>query len=271
MFDPPPTGSGENEATWRALLLGTDPRMAQARAYLKHLPSEPRCKMCAAPFGGIGYPLMRFLGRDRWAKNPKYCRYCFNVLSQMHGGAEIEASFLFADVRGSTTLAEQMSPTEFRTRLDRFYDIASRVLVDHDAIVDKFVGDEVIGIFIPAIAHEAHAARAIAAGVALLRAMEPVADNASLPIGIGVGTGVAFVGAVGAVPVTELTALGDVVNTTARLASAAAAGELLVTDVAASAAAIETTGYEHRSLELKGKTEPVPVVVLTAGSPARVE
>ena len=107
MFDPPPTGSGENEATWRALLLGTDPRMARTRARLKHLPSEPRCKMCAAPFGGIGYPFMRPLGRHRWAKNPKYCRHCFNILSRMHGGAEIEASFLFADVRGSTTLASR--------------------------------------------------------------------------------------------------------------------------------------------------------------------
>src|SRR2546425_13145165 len=82
MPDPPPAGSGENEATWRALLLGTDPQMARTRARLKHLPSEPRCKMCAAPFGGIGYPLMRILGRDRWTKNPKYCRNCFNVLAQ---------------------------------------------------------------------------------------------------------------------------------------------------------------------------------------------
>jgi adenylate cyclase len=207
---------------------------------------------------------MRILGRDRWTKNPKYCRACFNVLSQMHGGAEIEASFLFADVRGSTTLAEQISPTEFRTRLDRFYDIASRLLVEHDAIVDKFVGDEVIGIFIPALAQDAHAARAIAAGLALLRAMQPVADNASLPIGIGVSTGVAFVGAVGVAPVTELTAVGDVVNTTARLASAAGAGELLITDAAAREAAIDITGWERRSLQLKGKIDPVPVVVLTA-------
>jgi adenylate cyclase len=271
MFEAPPARPGENEATWRALLLGTDPRMARTRARLKHLPSEPRCKMCAAPFGGIGYPLMRILGRDRWAKNPKYCRNCFNVLAQMHGGAEIEASFLFADVRGSTTLAEQISPTEFRTRLDRFYDIASRLLVEHDAIVDKFVGDEVIGIFIPALAHDAHAARAVAAGLALLRAMQPVADDPSLPIGIGVGTGVAFVGAVGVAPVTELTAVGDVVNTTARLASAAGAGELLITDAAARAAAIDATGQERRSLQLKGKIEPVRVVVLTAQVGGRVE
>jgi adenylate cyclase len=266
MLDQPTSQTGENEAIWRAILLGTDPRYARTRARLKHLPSEPRCKMCAAPFGGIGSPLMRLLGRERWAKNSKYCRNCFDVLARMHGGAEIEASFLFADVRGSTALAEQISATEFRARLDRFYDIASRILVEHEAIVDKFVGDEVIGIFIPALTNEAHAARAIAAGIDLLGAMEPAAANASLPIGIGVATGIAFVGAVGAVPVTELTALGDIVNTTARLASAAGAGELLVTDAAMGRAAFDPTGCEHRSLNLKGKAEAVAVAVLTSRS-----
>ena len=266
MVDPAPDEPGEHAAVWRSILLGTDPTYARTRARLKHLPSEPRCKMCAAPFGGVGRVFMRLVGRRRWSKNPKYCDNCFHVLARMHGGAEIEASFLFADVRGSTTLAEHIRPTEFRARLDRFYDIASGILIDHDAIVDKFVGDEVIGIFIPALAHGAHAQQAVAAGVALLRAMAPVQSNPSLPIGVGVGMGVAFIGAVGAAPVTELTALGDIVNTTARLASAAAAGELLVTDDAAHAASIDTSGLEHRSLHLKGKSDPVPVVVMTGGS-----
>jgi adenylate cyclase len=229
--------------------------------------------MCAAPFGGIGYPFMRLTGRTRWSKNPKYCRQCFDLLSKMHGGAEIEASFLFADVRGSTSLAEQISPTEFRARLDRFYDTASSILVDHDGIVDKFVGDEVVGIFIPALTQDAHAERAIAAAIALLQAMDPTSDEArSLPIGIGVDTGVAFVGAVGAPPVTELTALGDVVNTAARLASAAGPGELLIAQPTATTAAFDTAGLERRSLQLKGKSEEVPVfVVTTDGTGAKQE
>lgn len=252
------------EEVWRGLLLGTDGRYAKTRARLKHLPSEPRCKMCAAPFAGIGHQLMKHMGRDRWSRNPKYCGSCFDVLSKLHGGAEIEASFLFADVRGSTTLAERMSPTEFRTRLDHFYDAASTILVEHDGIVDKFVGDEVIGIFIPALTRNAHAEHAVGAARELLRAMDVGHDPHALPIGIGVSTGVAFVGAVGAPPVTELTALGDVVNTTARLASAAGPGELLVTEPAASAATVDTTGLERRSLQLKGKTDAVPVFVIGA-------
>jgi adenylate cyclase len=264
-LEPRTAGPGEpspNEAMWRGLLLGTDPRYARTRAWLKHVPSEPRCKMCAAPFEGVGKPLMRLLHRDRWAKNPLYCSLCFNVLDAHHGGAEIEASFLFADVRGSTTLAEGISPTEFRRQLNRFYAAASRVLVEHNAIVDKFVGDEVIGIFIPALAREAHAAQAIEAARELLEATghaDP--DGPWLPIGIGVHTGVAYVGSVGVPPVTDLTALGDVVNTTARLASAAATGEILVTQAAAEASHFETTSLERRALELKGKSETTHVFV----------
>ncbi len=265
MTDEQPRVPAEAAEVWRAILLGTDSRYRRARAILKHVPSEPRCKMCAAPFAGVGYPLMRVVGRDRWSRNPKYCRNCFDLLARMHGGAEIEASFLFADVRGSTSLAEGISPTEFRTRLDEFYDTASRILVDRDAIVDKFVGDEVIGIFVPALAGDQHAARAFDAGIALLRAMAPV-DGRSLPIGVGIATGVAFIGAVGAPPVTELTALGDVVNTTARLASAAGAGELLVTEAAAAAAGIDTADLEARALELKGKSATVRVFVATVAT-----
>jgi adenylate cyclase len=255
-----------NEEVWKAILLGTDPSYARLRSRLRHLPSEPRCKMCAAPFRWPGRVLMRVVGRVPWAKNPKYCGACFRTMNENHGGAEIDASFLFADVRGSTTLAEQVSPTEFRRQLNRFYETASHVLIEHDGIVDKFVGDEVVGMFIPAIAREAHAARAIEAALALLAATgNGSAGGPWIPIGIGVHTGVAFVGTVGPAPVTEMTALGDVVNTAARLASAASAGELLMTSVAAAAAGFDLGGHERRQLALRGKREPTDVVVATAG------
>jgi adenylate cyclase len=252
------------EAVWKGILLGTAPRFKRARGRLKHIPSEPRCKLCAAPFGAPGAALMRLMGRGRWPKNPRYCQTCFGVVSQVHGGAEIEASFLFADVRGSTTLAEQMSPSAFRAQLGRFYDTASRVLIERDAVIDKFIGDEVMAIFIPAITRDAHAAHAVQAGLDLLRATghdDP--DGPWLPIGIGVHTGIAYVGSVGMASAPEFTAVGDVVNTTARLASAAAAGELLVTDAAASAAGFDTAKLERRSLDLKGKAEATSVAVAT--------
>jgi adenylate cyclase len=189
------------------------------------------------------------------------------MLSTHHGGAEVECSLLFADVRGSTSLAEKLSPMEFTRLMSRFYDTAVSVLVDFDAFVDKFVGDEIIGIFVPAMAGADHVERAItAAQVLLRRAGYP--DQPWIPIGAGVNTGLAYVGSIGSANDTELTAMGDVVNTTARLATEAAAGELLVSDVAARKARLVTKGLERRSLVLKGKSEPTPVLVLSDATPA---
>jgi adenylate cyclase len=254
----------EPEEVWRGILMGTDPRFRKSRALYKHFPREPRCKMCAAPFAGPIAPIMRMRGRGRWSKNPKYCGVCFSVISRVRGGAEIPCTLLFADVRGSTELAERVTASEFSRRLNRFYDTASRILIANDGIVDKFVGDEVMAIFIPALVQERHAARAIATASEILHAVGQATDGDDpLPIGIGVHSGTAFVGSVGEAPHTELTALGDVVNTAARLASAAGAGELLVSREAADAAGLDLGPLEHRSLTLKGKSTPTDVVVLT--------
>ena len=79
-------------------------------------------------------------------------------------------------------------------------------------------------------------------------------------------TGDAFVGATGPIgAVDDFTALGDVVNTTARLASAARAGEVLVSVTATTAAGTPTEGLERRTVEIRGRSEPLEVVVLRAG------
>lgn len=242
-------------------------RARRLRRWWRVVPSAPRCKMCNSPFGPPAGPLLRFVGKGRWPGNSKYCAGCFRDIYRHRAGAEIETSLLFADIRGSTQLAESMPATAFRTLLDRFYAKATDVLVEHEAIVDKFVGDEVIGIFIPALAGEDHARRAIDAGLALLRATgndtdAPGAPDA--PIGIGVNSGVAYVGAVGTAEHVEFTALGDTVNVTARLASAAGRGELLVTDAAVMAAGLPVDGLERRSLELRGKSQPTQAYVVRA-------
>jgi len=250
-----------SEAEWRSLLVDQAPFLGSRRWHAR-VPSSPRCKLCAAPFSGPGGLVMRFIGHARWAKNPKYCTGCFRMISSNHGGAEVECSLLFADVRGSTTLAESTSPREFNRMMGRFYDTATEVLVDHDGIVDKFVGDEIIGIFVPSMASAQHALRAVDAARALLVATgfgSPAGPW--VPIGVGVNTGVAYVGSIGDSADTELTAMGDVVNVTARLSSAAAAGEILVTTAAAAAAGLPDD-LPRRSLQLKGKSEATDVVVI---------
>jgi adenylate cyclase len=97
-----------------------------------------------------------------------------------------------------------------------------------------------------------------------LRATGEGTDAPWIPIGIGVNTGIAYVGAVGTAEHVEFTALGDTVNATARLASAAGPGELLVSDSTVEAAGLDVSSAEHRDLELRGKSEPFGVVVLLA-------
>ena len=252
-----------DQSWWWERLLANSPWFRRGRAVLKHLPHDPRCRLCAAPFEGSAAPLMRLFGKGRWARNPNYCASCFNKIDSHRGGAEIESSFLFADVRGSTQLAEQMGPTEFRTLMDRFFATAAHVLVEHDAIVDKFVGDEVIGIFLPGLAGEDHAAHALAAARALMAATGSNTADPWVAVGAGVHTGVAFVGTVGDGAHVELTALGDPVNVAARLASAAGAGEILVTLTAARAAKLAADGLERRDLELKGKSASTSVLVIS--------
>jgi adenylate cyclase len=257
-----PPGS-DNEEFWRDFLSRGHSKERAGRRVFKLIPHGPRCRLCAAPFSGIGAPLMRLIGKRPSDKNPTWCSSCFTFMSRNHGGAEIECTLLFADIRGSTTLAESMPPADFRQLMDRFYDTAATVVFDHDGIVDKFVGDELVAMFFPLLSGERHAARGIEAARALLEATGHTDRGGPwVPLGAGVHTGLAWVGAVGAGTHTTLTALGDAVNTTARLASAAAAGEILVTTDAAMTAGLDSN-LERRPLELKGKQEITQVVALT--------
>ncbi len=250
-----------SDPQWRAILDGTDKGFVAGRGFFRRLPSSPRCKLCAAPFAGPSAPFMRMIDRGPWAKNPNICGLCFKELEKGRGGAEIELSLLFADVRGSTGLAERMGPAAFRRLLDRFYHEATEILVAHDAVVDKFVGDEVVGLFIPALNGANHARDAVVTGRALLKATgHGRPEGPWIPIGVGIHTGVAYVGTVGDT-VTDFTALGDSVNVAARLASAAASGEILVSAASADAADLQDAA-ETRTLTLRGRTEPLDVRVL---------
>ena len=181
------------------------------------------------------------------------------------GGTEVELSMLFVDVRGSTTMAERMSAANYGRLMNRFYKAATDVLIRTDAFIDQFVGDEVVGVYLPLFTGPNHARPAVLAAQELLRVMgyggrqEPW-----LPIGVGVHTGIAFFGTVSGSEgsVTDVAALGDNVNTTARLASKAAPGEALISDAAYIAAGLDLGDLEHRQLELKGKSEPISVRVL---------
>ena len=252
------------EEGWRALLTGELREIAERRRIFRFIPTDPRCKICNAPFHGIGAPFMRLIGRGQWPKNPRYCTGCFTFLRSMPGGAEVELSMLFADVRGSTPLAERLGPSAFSKLINRFFSVASELVVQSDGVVEKFVGDEVTALYIPGWAGPQHARVAIDTGLRLLRATgHGERGGPWVPIGIGVHTGTAYVGTVGdAEGVNDFAALGDAANTAARLAGVAREGELLASETACRAAGLDVLELEQRDLELKGKREPVRVRVL---------
>ena len=259
---------------WRAYLTGgstnAEGMTAMMLTLMKHLPSDPRCKVCMAPFRGIGSILARSFGMyaTAWSMNPTLCDRCERFVKKHEVGVELEVTMLFADVRGSTPLAERLGPAEFHHLIDRFYRAATRILIEEDALIEKLIGDEVAGLFVPGIAGPDYARRAVIAAQRLMEATgHGTPEGPWVEIGAGVHSGPAYVGAVGSEgSMSVITVLGEAANTAARLASAASVGEVLVSEQASKAAGLDLSESEARSLELKGVGEPVAVRVLRSQS-----
>jgi adenylate cyclase len=172
---------------------------------------------------------------------------------------------MFADVRGSTALAERIGPTEFAGLMNRFYKAASDVLVPRTAILDKMIGDEVMAFYLPAFVDDSRST-AVEAAVALLRNLGHGSKSGPwLDVGIGINYGTAFVGKVGNKDVNDFTALGDAVNTAARLQSEAASGQIVMSDSVYRSVADDFPAARSIEVDAKGKADLVSARVLTVG------
>jgi adenylate cyclase len=224
------------------------------------VPGGSRCFECNRPMSGIGGRLLHI---HPSSFSPRLCDSCEHYIREKEAGAEVELSMLFADIRGSTVLAETMTAWEFKQLIQRFYQAAGDVLVQHNGMVNRLMGDQVIGLFAPRFAGSAHATIALTAARDLLRATGH-ADPSDpwVPVGIGVHTGRAYVGAVGTSEgVNEIAVLGSAPNLAARLSSQANPGEILLSQSAVAAAHLAPDNLEHRDLVLKGIPEPLSVYV----------
>ena len=250
-MEPRPDPEPQDNPDWRDTLLGVHPELVRLRRWFRHLPSDPRCKMCLSPQGGIGGPIVNLFGFGRYPRNPQLCNSCFRSAQKHPGGATIEITALFADIRGSTGLAERVGASAYSAAVADYVRVASEAIRRPGGLVDKLLGDGVMALFIPGFAGADHAAKAVDAARTILRMV-------SLPVGVGIHTGPAWVGFVGGVEdVLDFTALGDAVNVASRLGSDAAAGEILMSAATASSAELATDGLEARHLELRGRTEPL--------------
>lgn len=177
---------------------------------------------------------------------------------------------VFIDVRGFTALSERLPPRDAVSRLNRFYNLAAQTVFRLDGTLDKLIGDEVMAFFGAPFRPEDHQARAVQAALYIVSGVEAmVEDGGDLQVGGGIATGEVFMGNVGEGEVRDFTVIGDVVNTAARLQSAAGPGEVLATEETYRQVAQQFADAPQRILEVKGKAAPVAVRVLRPSHSAR--
>ncbi len=236
------------------------------------LPSPPRCKLCMAPFTGPFAPLLKVFGFRRWALNQQMCRVCLRDLEKHGGGAEVPVSLLYVDVRGSTEIAEQLSPSEFIAGLRRYLALVAAAVDEENGVIDHMAGDGVMAMWIPGFVGREHAMNAMRAGFQVARSVASAVDaGEGFPAGVGVHTGTAYVGVVGEPGSRDFTVVGDTANTAARLSAAAAPGEVVLSNAVVKATGTDTASLERRSLQLKGKAEPFDAWVWDTDAEAPVE
>lgn len=238
------------------------------RPLIKRIPSSPRCAVCYIPFEGVGGWVWNAVWNVEQSKmNPHLCNLCENFAMEYHGGVELEISMMFVDVRGSTAMAEKTSPEEYSKLINRFYRAATDEFFRSYGFVEKLIGDEVAGFFVPGFAGPDHAKVAVETGKRILKAMGYGSPSGPwIPVGIGINTGNAYVGSVNAEGgVSNIAMLGDSVNTAARLTSLAKAGEILMSESTRSAAGLSPNDMESCTFNLKGKSEEVTAWALRMG------
>ena len=243
---------------WSAILRGDGatalgPRLGR-RAFAL-IPGRPRCKFCNAPYGGPLALPFRLLGYRPSHKTPHVCARCLEWAPE--GGAVVPLSVLFAHVRGYASMTESPPRGMVSALMNRFYDVASGVLLRHEAVLGQIAGDQVMGLFVPGLSGHDYPRKAVAAAAALIEAVGYKTDSGPwVDISIGISSGEEFCGNVGGGGFKDFTAVGEVTNTAARLTGRAGPGEAIV-DAATRATATEFSFNKGDIVTLEGRSAPV--------------
>jgi class 3 adenylate cyclase len=146
------------------------------------------------------------------------------------GGAVVEVTALFADLRGFTGFSERSTPEEIVVMLNRYFEGATAAILAEGGTVVQFVGDALMALFNAPARQPDHAYRAAAAALAMQAAIEPIAtERPEWPrFRVGVNTGPALVGNIGSEALRNFNAMGDAVNVAARLESVAQPGQVVI-------------------------------------------
>ena len=208
-------------------------------------------------------PICANCGQD----NPDAARFCLACGTPLAPAAPpVEErkliTVLFTDIVGSTAKAEQMDPEDVRARLAPYYTRLRSELEAFGGTVEKFIGDAVVALFGAPVAHEDDPERAVRAALAICSAIDDLnaADEwLDLQVRIGVNTGEALIVVGARSSEGEGMASGDVMNTAARLQSAAPINGILVGGDTYRATRDAIDYAEAEPIAAKGKSEPVEV------------
>ena len=179
---------------------------------------------------------------------------------------------LFADVTGSTALAEALDPEDMRGLLGQYFAIAREVLTEHGGTLEKFIGDAVMAVFGLPTAHDDDAARAAAAALSLrdrVRSEPGLGDRLPIRLGLSTGEVVASVGLVERPGTSDFLVTGDAVNVAARLQQSAGSWEIWCSDRTARATGDNFVFGPAREIEVRGKAAPLLARTLERVAPER--
>jgi len=197
-------------------------------------------------------------GRENPA-DARFCSACGTRLEPAPQEVREErkvVSVLFADLVGFTSQAEQLDPEDVRATLSPYYARLRSELERHGGTVEKFIGDAVMAVFGAPVAHEDDPERAVRAGLAI---RDAIVEDAHLQVRLGVTTGEALVTLSASPAEGEGMVAGDVVNTAARLQSAAPVNGVLVDETTYRATRQRIDYAEAEPVQAKGKAEPLQV------------
>jgi class 3 adenylate cyclase len=175
------------------------------------------------------------------------------------GGSIVEVTAMFADLRGFTTFSESSDPEAVMGLLNRYFAVAVPAILEHGGTIVQFVGDALLAVFDAPSPRPGHQLRAARAALAMQEAIAGIAEGASgAPMfRIGINTGPALVGNIGAAEFRSFNVVGDAVNIASRLETAADAGTVLIGESTYQAIADTVVVTPLGPLDLKGKEKAV--------------
>ena len=187
------------------------------------------------------------------------------ALALDQAGSEVEVTMLFADIRGFTAMSERHTPAEMVKTLNDYFEVMVDVLFRHGGTLDKYVGDEIIGLFGAPVPQPDSPLRAVRCALDMQRALQEfnrLRTEQSLEpieIGIGVNTGPVIAGAIGSSQTLQYTVIGDAVNTAARLCSVARAQEVILSHSTYERCGGYVIVENREPVRVKGKSAPLPI------------